>query len=1055
MPQRSDHREYYISSSQRQWQENSFSEWELPGRGWSIADQTIDPEPRLRAAFQTPEPTPTVDDARIPSLVGRLLENRRVSEPLPITDRQAGQNAQGPRLYPPVTIKTFRLVVPSEIKIHYEQTEQIISNLANTATFISFEILGTSDAITFQIACPASESDAISALLWNHLPGVTFQHGEDAVKEHIRPASPGRIELALMADFGLGREWFKPLPAGSSFSVDPLLPLIASLDEITNGEAICFQVLIRRTRQNWNGSAHSVIFDENGKLRFAELQNMLPAIKDKLSKRLFAVNVRFLVETRSAPRSQQIARQLSTFFRQYSSAVGNELIPLRNDGLAAAKHQQSFLDRTTYRNGALLSAPEISGLVHLPTDTIRSPKLRRSENRTKAAPDFAINGSLFLGNNEHLGRTRRISLGPEQRVKHMHIVGATGSGKTNLILRMIKQDIDLGCGFAVVDPHGDLIDKVIERIPKDRLKDVVFFDPADEEFPIGFNILSAHSELEKTLISSDLVAIFKRFSTSWGDQMNSVLANAILAFLESGRGGNLLDLKRFLIEKEFRDEFLKTVEDDEIRYYWQREFPELRGKPYASLLTRLDTFLRSKLIRFIVAQKENRLDVRQIMDQKKILLIRLSHGAIGEENAYLLGSLLVSKIHQATLSRQDVAEETRNPFYLYIDEAHHFLTPSMNQILSGTRKYKLGLILAHQQLSQFHTGDTDILSSVLSNCYTRICFRLDDADAERISRGFAFFKAEHLKDLGVGEAICRLEQSRYDFNLKTSPVEAVPETVARERRKAVIEHSRRKYAKSKNVVAEELKAKNVEKPPSRATAKKVITLSPVATSTPEPPQDSPQPPKALEKHNSTTPKIPPNDLADLAPDNPISVTVPNNVADRGLHQHRYLQSLVKRMAENKGFRVTIEKPVFGGIGKIDVALENDTRKIACEIANTNTVEYELQNLQKCLASGFDWVVIVSTDSKHLQNIKRMAELAVPDDVLSKVSFIEFENFYLFLEALPKLGSPDGDTQEIRVKGYDVKTSFRHAPESESKAKEKVLQDIIADVLRRKGGWDND
>ncbi len=179
---------------------------------------------------------------------------------------------------------------------------------------------------------------------------------------------------------------------------------------------------------------------------------------------------------------------------------------------------------------------------------------------------------------------------------------------------MVAQDIAAGHGFAVLDPHGDLIDDVLARIPSDRARDVMLFDPADEAFPIGFNILSAHSELERTLLSSDLTAVFKRLSTTFGDQMATVLSNAILAFLESSEGGTLIDLRRFLIDKGFRARFLETVQDAQVVSYWQEEFPLLKGLPYAPLLTRLNTFLRPKLIRHMVAQKHDRLDMRAIMD---------------------------------------------------------------------------------------------------------------------------------------------------------------------------------------------------------------------------------------------------------------------------------------------------------------------------------------------------------------------------------------------------------------------------------------------------------
>ena len=214
--------------------------------------------------------------------------------------------------------------------------------------------------------------------------------------------------------------------------------------------------------------------------------------------------------------------------------------------------------------------------------------------------------------------------------------------------------------------------------------------------------------------------------------MTSVLGNAVLAFLESEQGGTLADLRRFLIEPDFRKSVLKNVRDPEVVYYWQKEFPLLSGKPQGPLLTRLDTFLRPKLIRYMVVQKENKLDFRNIMDEGKIFLAKLAQGAIGEENAYLLGTLIVSKLNQLVLSRQEQKESERRNFYLYIDEFQNFITPSMASILSGARKYRLGLILAHQDLRQLSSEDTQVTSSVISNPYTRICFRLGDFDARKL-----------------------------------------------------------------------------------------------------------------------------------------------------------------------------------------------------------------------------------------------------------------------------------------------------------------------------------
>src|SRR5439155_2979832 len=318
----------------------------------------------------------------------------------------------------------------------------------------------------------------------------------------------------------------------------------------------------------------------------------------------------------------------------------------------------------------------------------------------------------------------------DQRTRHTYVIGASGTGKSTLLLNLIIQDIKNGEGVAVLDPHGDLIDEVLGYIPEERFADVVLLDPSDEGYPVGFNILSAHSELERNLLSSDLVSVFRRLSTSWGDQMTAVLGNAILAFLESDQGGTLADLRRFLVEKEFRRAFLRTVRDPEVVYYWEREFPLLAGKPQAPVLTRLDTFLRPRTIRYMVGQEPNQLDLGAVMNAGRIFLAKLSQGAIGEENAHLLGSLLVSKFQQLAMSRQEVAAARRRPYYLYIDEFQNFITPSMAQILSGARKYGLGLILAHQDLRQL-AEDPDVLAAVLTNPCTRMAFRLGDFDAKK------------------------------------------------------------------------------------------------------------------------------------------------------------------------------------------------------------------------------------------------------------------------------------------------------------------------------------
>ena len=371
----------------------------------------------------------------------------------------------------------------------------------------------------------------------------------------------------------------------------------------------------------------------------------------------------------------------------------------------------------------------------------------------------------------------------------MALLGGTGTGKSTLFVSLILEDIVAGHGVAVIDPHGDLVDEVLARVPRDRFDDVILFDPSDPEYVVGWNMLSAQSDAEKEMLASDLVAVFRRLATSWGDQMTAVLANAIAAFLDSERGGTLVDLRRFLTEERFRETVLSSVRDPQAREFWKGHFPLLSGKPQASILTRLDTLLRGRLVRGVVTATERPLDFRRLVDDGGILLAKLSQGAVGQENAALLGSLLVSKLHQVCLLRQDVRLEERTPFFLYVDEFHDLATPSMATLFSGARKYRLGVTVAHQDLYQLHSAAPDVERAVLANAHTRICFRVGEDDARTLSRGLSFFTADDLSNLETGEAICRIGRRENDFNLETVELDAMAPEETAARRHELREHS--------------------------------------------------------------------------------------------------------------------------------------------------------------------------------------------------------------------------------------------------------------------------
>ena len=598
---------------------------------------------------------------------------------------------------------------------------------------------------------------------------------------------------SFVVEFGLAHEFMLPLQTEQR--LDPFVGMIAALSELRRNEVAVFQVLFQPVQHPWPTSIWRTVTDREGKMRFANKIPLIPGTKAKLESPLFGVVIRAAAKALDFERAAEIVQDMARALSVYERAENNRLIPLSNDDYPYELHEEDLLNRQSRRSGMLLNREELLGFVHLPGDEVRSPRLRRQLTHTKAAPpSVPSTAGVFLGVNDHGGRSTEVRLTPEQRVRHTHIIGASGTGKSTLLFNLIRQDIESGQGVAVLDPHGDLIEKILGIIPPHRIDDVVLLDPSDEEFSIGFNILSAHSDFEKTLLASDLVSVFRRLCSSWGDQMGSVLNNAILAFLESNHGGTLADLRRFLLDADFRNRFLDTVQDPDILYYWKKGVPQLGGnKSIGPVLTRLETFLSPKPIRFMVSQQANKLDFADILDTGKIFLAKLPQGQIGKENAFLLGSLLVAKFQQLAMSRQRMAQAERRDFWLYLDEFHYFITPSMAEILTGARKYRVGLVLAHQELHQLQR-DPEVASAVLSNAGTRIVFRVGDGDAHALEKGFSSFTAKDIQNLGIGEAIARIERSDGDFNLSV-PLLAEPDAMEAARiRETVITASRAKYA---------------------------------------------------------------------------------------------------------------------------------------------------------------------------------------------------------------------------------------------------------------------
>jgi len=991
-----------MSEAEERLSENFYA-WELRGRGWQLWDEPVRPEPPFLPFHGHALPYRNrIDDGRRSSLLGSLFKKRAVEPPL-----EDAEFELDPVYLERCTLKAIQLSLPPDCLSSKTVCEDFIQSFKLCAEPLAFEIIGTSKGITTQWV--ASEPDAS---ILHHQLNAHFPEAVHLIRESDREDAwfGSETNEGAIFEFGLEHEFMMPLAGIKSFEPDPYTALIGSLSQLRDNETAVYQVIFEPAQSAWADSIHRSVTDDHGKNLYVNRPELAHDAEQKASKPLFGVILRIAIKSDS--RLFQIARDMAAALGVFSHPGANELIPLDNAAYDAQQHEIDFILRQSCRSGMLLNLDELVGLAHPPSASIRSERFLRESDKTKPAPaTLNSNDGLSLGINTHAGVEKMVRLNSEQRVRHTYIIGASGTGKSTLLLSMIQQDMQNGQGIAVFDPHGDLIDQILGSVPEERIDDIILVDPTDENAVVGLNILSAKSDLEKTLLASDLVSVFQRLSTSWGDQMTSVLNNAILAFLESSQGGTLVDLQRFLIEPTFRKDFLKSVTDEQVQYYWANIFPQLSGnKSVGPIITRLGSFLDRKPIRRMVTQRNSRLDFAEIMDTGKIFLARLPQGQIGNENAYLLGSFLVSKFQQSVMARQAREAHTRRDFWMYLDEFHNFITPSMAQILTGARKYRLGLTLAHQELRQLQR-ESEVASAALSNPCTRICFRVGDDDARKIGSGFNSFDAADIQKLPNFHAICRVERADCDFNLRLPSPPVVDRAHQLKTADRAITASRKKYG-----IAPEDRTAPPQEPPSAAPKETAPVNKAETTVNQEPPQKD---------------------------------TVVNDESGKGGEQHRAIQQRLKAEAEALGFSVSIEHNLTGSNESIDVVLESEALAIACEICVTTSIDHELGNIRKCLRSDYQHIfALCLNETRHKQfqdTVKQCFTKAEQD----KIRCIRPDDFQASLNALLNPSAEtDTDSSKSTVFGkYKVRSKYAKLDEAERLKKETILRQIITEALK--------
>lgn len=412
---------------------------------------------------------------------------------------------------------------------------------------------------------------------------------------------------------------------------------------------------------------------------------------------------------------------------------------------------------------------------------------------------------IFFGQTTFRGEKRKFGIKTDDRRRHIYIVGKTGMGKTELLKNMVIQDIKNGNGVGFVDPHGEASEEILKFIPEDRIKDVVYFNPADIESPIAFNIMENVDAEYRHLIAGGLMGVFKKiWPDVWSSRMEYILNNAILALLETP-GSTLLGVNRLLADQEWRNEILENVKDSVVKAFWLKEFARYSQRyeieATAAIQNKIGQFISSPLIRNIIGQEKSTIDIRKIMDEKKIFIMNLSKGRVGEDSSRLLGALLVTKLQLAAMSRVDTPEKDRNDFILYIDEFQNFSTDSFANILSEARKYRLSLVLAHQYINQM---EEKVRDAVFGNVGTMITFRVGAEDGEFLEKEFSpEFYTHDLVNLPKQNIYVKLMidgLTSRPFSAETLP----PAVSDYDFEKEIIEFSRKKFGTDRKSVEERI-----------------------------------------------------------------------------------------------------------------------------------------------------------------------------------------------------------------------------------------------------------
>jgi len=704
---------------------------------------------------------------------------------------------------------------------------------------LSFEIASVNGRIRFYVWTPKTLQSFVEGQIYAQYPTVQIYQAEEDYTEHERNHS-----VIYSSELTVSASEFLPIRTFQNFEVDPLAGItgtLAKLEASGEGEELWIQILVKPVSDEWHDAADSWInrirsgrsFVGGG---FGWLGGLLEALwkppeqgtdgsielserdktriteaEKKATKLGYEVKIRLAYLGESQTNAKLRMQALVGTFKQFNSANSNGFKTARSH--FGKEYLEKYRRRSFGRGGFILNIEELASVFHLPHNNVETPNIVWASAKTAEPPaklpivsgsDATDDQISAFGVTNFRGINHQFGILRPDRSRHVYIIGQTGAGKSGLLELFALSDVFHQQGYAIIDPHGDFAIDNMKFIPGNRIEDVVYFNPADTANPVGFNPLEVTNPNQKTNISSEVIGVLKRmFGDSWGPRLEYILRYTILALLDRPET-TMLDITRMLTDKKFRKETLEYCKDTVVMQFWNVEFASWNERysteAVAPVLNKVGAFTANPIIRNIIGQPKSTFNIREMMDEGKILIVNLSKGLIGEDNAAILGSFIVTKIQLAAMSRSDIPDiRDRRPFYLYVDEFQNFATDSFATILSEARKYALNLTVANQYISQMTENVRD---AVFGNVGTVISFRASPDDAPILAKQFEpNFEAADLiqmanRDFVINMVIQGEKVPAFSARtLELPPVQA-------DNTSQIIEYSRRHYSRSRKEVEE-------------------------------------------------------------------------------------------------------------------------------------------------------------------------------------------------------------------------------------------------------------